>query len=64
MTISFILHLASTLAVVGLIWFVQVVHYPLLARTDGSAFRAAHRFHTDRTGRVVIPLMLAEVATL
>lgn len=55
-------HATATLALVGLIWFVQVVHYPLFARL-GGAFGAFHRAHMERTGWVVAPLMLAELAT-
>lgn len=57
-------HLAATLTMVGLIWFVQVVHYPLLARLEGPAFEAAHAFHMNRTGLVVVPPMLIELATM
>ena len=31
-------HAAATLFMVGLIWFVQVVHYPLFARVGPDAF--------------------------
>ena len=43
----------------GLIWFVQVVHYPLFARVGGD-FCAYHRLHTRWTTMVVAPVMLAE----
>ena len=47
----------------GLIWFVQVVHYPLfdhVGQTGFAAYEAAHRW---RTSLVVGPPMLIEVAT-
>lgn len=53
----------STLALVGLIWFVQLVHYPLLAVAPERGFPALHREHLRRTGLVVRPLMLTELAT-
>ena len=56
-------HLAATWAMTGLIWFVQVVHYPLLARLGGAYFLAYHREHCARTGYVVAPLMLVELGT-
>ena len=31
-------HAAATLFMVGVIWFVQVVHYPLMARVSASEF--------------------------
>ena len=45
--------LASTLFMTGLIWFVQVVHYPLFDRVESGAFRRYHADHTrpDRPGR-------------
>jgi hypothetical protein len=53
-------HLAATAAMGGLIWFVQVVHYPLFALvgTDGFAVYEAH--HTRQTSFVVGPPMAAE----
>ncbi len=48
-----------TLTLVGLIWFVQVVHYPLFALL-GASFPTYHRQHVRRTGWVVAPLMVAE----
>jgi len=47
----------------GLIWFVQVVHYPLFARVDERRFAAYEAAHQQRTTLVVAPLMLVELAT-
>lgn len=47
----------------GVIWFVQVVHYPLFARVPPEQFVAYERAHVDRTGWVVGPPMLLEVGT-
>jgi hypothetical protein len=47
----------------GLIVFVQVVHYPLKARVGPEAFVAYQAGHTARTSWVVVPLMLAELAS-
>ncbi len=44
----------------GLIWFVQVVHYPLFGAVAPEAFPAYHREHMRLTTLVVGPLMLAE----
>jgi len=51
--------LTSVLFMTGLIWFVQVVHYPLLAKVgaDSTAYQAAHM---TRTTWVVAAPMLAE----
>jgi hypothetical protein len=58
-----LIHAGATLAMVGLIWFVQVVHYPLF---DFAAERRFTRFaaeHQRRTSLVVVPLMIAEAGT-
>jgi hypothetical protein len=56
-------HAAATLAMTGLIWFVQIVHYPLMAIVGTDRGVAYQRAHRRRTGRVVGPLMLVEAAT-
>ena len=54
-------HAAATLVMVGVIWFVQVVHYPLMARVSASEFAAYEHEHQNRTTFVVAPTMLIEV---
>jgi len=56
-------NLVSTLFMVGLIWFVQIVHYPLLARVGRTEFPAFEQAHVARTGPVVGPPMLIEMLT-
>jgi hypothetical protein len=55
-------HAAATLYMTGLIWFVQVVHYPLMSRADRGGFPEFERAHQTRTTWVVAPGMLAEAA--
>lgn len=55
-------HTAATLAMVGLVWFVQVVHYPLLARVPEAARAGYAVGHRRLTGPVVGPPMLVEAA--
>lgn len=57
-----VLHAVPTLCLTGLIWFVQIVHYPLYAAVGSEPFPAYEREHCRRTGLVVMPLMLAELA--
>lgn len=57
------IHLLTTFAMLGLIWFVQIVHYPMMASFDRKNFAAHEKEHCDRTGWVVVPLMLGEVFT-
>lgn len=58
-----LIHAASVWALVGLIWFVQLVHYPLFGAVGAEGFAAYEAQHTARTTWVVAPLMLAEVVT-
>ncbi len=53
-------HAGATLFMVGLIWFVQVVHYPLFGSVGSDAFRAYADRHRALTTLVVGPVMLAE----
>ena len=58
-----LLQAAATLAMVGLIWFVQVVHYPLFGHVGQDQFGHYERLHQFRTTLVVAPLMLVEAGT-
>jgi len=58
-----LLHFAVTWALAGLIWTIQVTHYPLFAQVGAEAFPAYHAAHTRTVTWVVAPLMLAELAT-
>ena len=53
----------ATIFMTGLIWFVQVVHYPLFARVGGEEFPAYSRAHQTLTTLVVGPPMLVEALT-
>lgn len=54
------IHLFATAAMVGLIWFVQVVHYPLFSRVGAAGFAEYEAAHQQRTSWVVGPLMAVE----
>lgn len=56
-------HAFSTLAMTGLIWFVQIVHYPMFDRVGVDVFAEYEMVHARRTGFVVAPLMLTEAVT-
>lgn len=50
-------------AMCGVIWFVQIVHYPLFARIPSADGRVYAVENQRRTAWVVLPFMLVEGAT-
>jgi hypothetical protein len=56
-------NVASTLLMVGLIWFVQIVHYPLFADVSEPSFSKYEQRHNSLTTWVVAPPMLVELIT-
>ena len=58
-----LVHAGATLCMTGLIWMVQVVHYPLMASVGAAQFPAYHAGHSRLITFVVMPLMLVELAT-
>lgn len=59
----FLAHVAATLFMTGVIWFVQVVHYPLYAHVGNDSFPDYESNHTHRTTWVVAPAMFVEALT-
>ena len=60
MTIVFFIHLAATLFMSGLCWFVQVVHYPLFHEISNFEKYERKNF---RTAWVAVPVMVVELVT-
>ena len=63
MELLFTVQLVCTLMMCGLIWFVQIVHYPMFAVVGKDAFCSYERIHQRRTTWVVVPVMCLEMAT-
>lgn len=59
-SLLFLIQILATAMMTGIIWFVQIVHYPLFRKIPIEGFTAYEQSHTVRTGRVVAPLMLLE----
>jgi hypothetical protein len=55
-------HLFLTFFMTGVIWFVQIVHYPLMSEVGEDRFVVYERKHQQRTGYMVGPVMVAELA--
>ena len=56
------LHNAATWYMAGVIWLIQLVHYPMFEYLDRANFLRSHLFHTNAITFVVLPAMLLELA--
>jgi hypothetical protein len=59
----FLAHVLATLFMCGVIWFVQIVHYPLFERVGLDQFTAYETAHRNRIFWVVVPPILIEAVT-
>ena len=53
-------NLSITILMLGIIWFVQLVHYPLFPKADLNNFKNFHSEHTKRISWIVAPLLISE----
>ena len=58
-----LLNAAAVLGMAGVIWFVQLVHYPLFAEVGVRQWAAYHREHSRRTTWVVALPMTADLVS-
>ncbi|MEP0545996.1 MAG: hypothetical protein ABJF88_03625 [Rhodothermales bacterium] len=56
-------NLLGTLAMSGVIWMVQLVHYPLFAGVGSDGFVAYEAAHQTRITWIVFPAMVLELGT-
>lgn len=59
-----ILHAAATWFMVGLIWTVHTVHYPLFAEVGAATYESFQASHVDRIGKLLLLPWLTEGVTL
>ncbi|PLX30993.1 MAG: hypothetical protein C0600_06895 [Ignavibacteria bacterium] len=62
--VFFILQVFCTFTLTGIIWFIQIVHYPLMRKVGKNRFLRYEQTHTILTGFIVAPLMLVEAAAV
>ena len=63
--IALVLNLVASCVMVGVIWFVQIVHYPLLSIVPVESATSVAVDHQRRTGLVVgLPMAVEGVTTL
>ena len=58
-----LLNLVSTWAMVGLIWLIQIVHYPLFSKVGDEHFIEYSNDHQRLITYIVLPLMFLELWT-
>ena len=58
-----LVHAASTFAMAGIIWFIQIVHYPLFRLVDEGSFAQYATINRRLTAFVVVPIMIFEFVT-
>ena len=58
-----VIHAAATWCLVGLIWLIQIVHYPLFKSVGNENFMTYHERHVALITGVVGPLMLVELGS-
>jgi hypothetical protein len=63
MSFILIINLAIALIATGLIWTIQLVHYPSMKFIPEEKFTAYHNFHTQRISILAMPIMLIELFT-
>ena len=57
----FMIHLVSTSFMVGVIWIVQLVHYPTFLFIDEQKSNDFQKFHMSRISYIVMPAMTTEL---
>jgi len=58
-----ILQIVSCAMMTGLIWAIQILHYPAFRYVDEKQFEKFHLFHTKKITWIVLPLMTVELVT-
>jgi hypothetical protein len=63
MGLSSLLHLVSCWSLIGVIWIIQLVHYPAYRFIDVTQFTQYQLFHSKQITYFVAPMMLLEFAS-
>lgn len=63
MNTVFFIYCASTCSMIGIIWFAQIVHYPLFSKVGRESFTDYQNDNLRRTVFIVIPLQMMELIT-
>ena len=58
-----LIHLVFTSILVGIIWVIQLVHYPSFHFIRKDIYVSFQKLHTDKIAIIVAPVMLIELIT-
>ncbi|MDH4282826.1 MAG: hypothetical protein OEV36_09265 [Myxococcales bacterium] len=58
-----LIQVATTWAMTGIIWFVQLVQYPSFGEVDTASFSGFHAHHSTAITVLVAPLMILEAGS-
>lgn len=58
-----LVHAAAVFALTGLIWTIQLVHYPMFKFVEAPHWPRFHALHSRNITFIVFPLMLLELMT-
>ena len=61
--IVFFFHLICSAIMVGVIWVIQLVHYPAFHFIDKDMYASFQKFHMNSISLIVVPVMVLELAT-
>lgn len=59
----FLINTFASFFLTGLIWIVQLVHYPSFHYVSEGNFAAFQKHHVNSIDKIVIPVMVAEITT-
>ncbi|MDZ7807716.1 MAG: hypothetical protein U5K71_11460 [Gracilimonas sp.] len=59
----FLVNTFASFFMTGLIWIIQLVHYPSFHYLGSENFKAFQLHHVNSIDKIVIPVMVAELAT-
>ena len=59
----YIVQLTTSLFMSGLIWLVQLVHYPAFRYVNSEKFVDFEKFHTSKISLIVVPIMIIELVS-
>ena len=58
-----LVHLTFTSIMTGVIWVIQIVHYPSFHFIEKELYTVFQKFHMNKISIIVIPIMVAELIT-